>query len=62
METAGYVYAMPESTTSYRYLTKLPGVRSGRTIIEGTRIGVQTSWGWWSTARAWTRYAAASRA
>jgi uncharacterized protein (DUF433 family) len=27
-------------TTSYRYLKKTPGVRSGRTIIEGTRIGV----------------------
>jgi uncharacterized protein (DUF433 family) len=26
--------------TSYRYLTSVPGVRSGRTIIEGTRIGV----------------------
>jgi uncharacterized protein (DUF433 family) len=26
--------------TSYRYLTRIPGVRSGRTIIEGTRIGV----------------------
>jgi len=26
--------------TSYRYLTNIPGVRSGRTIIEGTRIGV----------------------
>jgi uncharacterized protein (DUF433 family) len=26
--------------TSYRYLTSQPGVRSGRTIIEGTRIGV----------------------
>ena len=26
--------------TSYRYLTTAPGVRSGRTIIEGTRIGV----------------------
>ncbi len=26
--------------TSYRYLINLPGVRSGRTIIEGTRIGV----------------------
>ncbi len=26
--------------TSYRYLTKIPGIRSGRTIIEGTRIGV----------------------
>jgi uncharacterized protein (DUF433 family) len=27
-------------TTSYRYLTRIPGVRSGRTIVEGTRIGV----------------------
>jgi len=27
-------------TTSYRYLTSLPGVCAGRTIIEGTRIGV----------------------
>ena len=26
--------------TQYRYLTSIPGVRSGRTIIEGTRIGV----------------------
>jgi len=26
--------------TSYRYLTNIPGVRSGRTVIEGTRIGV----------------------
>ena len=26
--------------TQYRYLTNVPGVRSGRTIIEGTRIGV----------------------
>ena len=26
--------------TSYRYLTNVPGVRSGRTIIGGTRIGV----------------------
>ncbi len=25
---------------SYRYLVALPGVCSGRTIIEGTRIGV----------------------
>lgn len=30
--------AMP--STLYRYLTNVPGVRSGRTIIEGTRIGV----------------------
>lgn len=26
--------------TAYRYLVNLPGVRSGHTIIEGTRIGV----------------------
>jgi uncharacterized protein (DUF433 family) len=26
--------------TSYRYLTNRPGLRSGRAIIEGTRIGV----------------------
>ncbi|MEI6862292.1 MAG: DUF433 domain-containing protein, partial [Verrucomicrobiota bacterium] len=32
------VSAMP--ATTYRYLTSLPGVRSGRTIIEGTRLGV----------------------
>jgi uncharacterized protein (DUF433 family) len=27
-------------TTSYQYLTQIPGVRSGRTIVDGTRIGV----------------------
>ena len=27
-------------STSYRYLAQVPNVRSGRTIIEGTRIGV----------------------
>jgi uncharacterized protein (DUF433 family) len=27
-------------STAYRYLTNIPGVRSGRTIVEGTRIGV----------------------
>ncbi len=26
--------------TSYRYLINLPGVCAGRTIVEGTRIGV----------------------
>jgi uncharacterized protein (DUF433 family) len=26
--------------TGYRYLTSIPGVRSGRTVIEGTRVGV----------------------
>jgi uncharacterized protein (DUF433 family) len=33
---------MNGNTTSvgYRYLTRQPGVRSGTTIIEGTRIGV----------------------
>ena len=25
---------------TYRHLTRIPGVRSGRTLIEGTRIGV----------------------
>jgi uncharacterized protein (DUF433 family) len=28
------------SATSYRYITRQPGVRSGHAIIEGTRIGV----------------------
>jgi uncharacterized protein (DUF433 family) len=27
-------------STTYRYLVSLPGVRGGKTIIEGTRIGV----------------------
>lgn len=27
-------------STSYRYLIRVPGTRSGNTIIEGTRIGV----------------------
>ncbi len=26
--------------TSYRYLTRVPGVCSGHTIVEGTRLGV----------------------
>ena len=26
--------------TAYRYLVKIPGVCQGRTIVEGTRIGV----------------------
>ena len=26
--------------TSYRYIVKAPGVRSGHAIVEGTRIGV----------------------
>jgi uncharacterized protein (DUF433 family) len=28
------------ASTAYRYLVKLPGVRGGNTIVEGTRIGV----------------------
>lgn len=28
------------AATAYRYLVNLPGVRGGKTIIEGTRIGV----------------------
>jgi uncharacterized protein (DUF433 family) len=27
-------------TTSYRYLVNVPGVCGGKTIVEGTRIGV----------------------
>jgi len=38
MITSDYRWFMP--ATSYRYLTRVPGIRSGRTIIEGTRIGV----------------------
>ena len=26
--------------TSYRYIVTVPGIRSGRAIVEGTRIGV----------------------
>ena len=33
-------YRSDMAATSYRYLTNISGVRSGRTIIEGTRIGV----------------------
>jgi uncharacterized protein (DUF433 family) len=29
-----------KTTEGYKYLVKIPGVRSGRTIVEGTRIGV----------------------
>jgi uncharacterized protein (DUF433 family) len=28
------------ASETYRYITRLPGVRSGNAIIEGTRIGV----------------------
>lgn len=38
MNAACYRAAM--AATSYQYLTKLPSVRGGKTIIEGTRIGV----------------------
>ena len=31
--------------TTYQYLTRIPGVCSGRTIIEGTRIGVHDAVG-----------------
>ena len=31
---------MSVPSTSYRYLVNLPGVCGGKTIIEGTRIGV----------------------
>lgn len=26
--------------TNYRYIVHLPGIRSGRAVVEGTRIGV----------------------
>jgi uncharacterized protein (DUF433 family) len=29
-----------QSSTDYRYLKRIPGVRGGNTIVEGTRIGV----------------------
>ena len=29
-----------EAAAAYRYLTRQPGVRGGRAIVEGTRIGV----------------------
>ena len=28
------------TSTEYRYLKRIPGVRSGNAIVEGTRIGV----------------------
>jgi uncharacterized protein (DUF433 family) len=31
---------MVMAATAYRYPVKLPGVRGGNTIVEGTRIGV----------------------
>ena len=31
---------MADTTTGYRYITRLPGVRGGSAIIEATRIGV----------------------
>lgn len=30
----------PNLVTHYRYITRIPGVRSGCAIVEGTRIGV----------------------
>jgi len=29
-----------KTSEGYKYLVKIPGIRSGRTIVEGTRIGV----------------------
>src|SRR2546421_8642659 len=34
-----YPYCMQTGAT-YRYLTRIPGVRAGNMIVEGTRIGV----------------------
>ena len=28
------------AATAYRYLTKIPGVRGGNTVVERTRVGV----------------------
>lgn len=33
-------YSRPVIATSYRYIVRMPGVRSGHAIVEGTRIGV----------------------
>jgi uncharacterized protein (DUF433 family) len=39
--TQGGVYGFGMATeTSYRYLTRVPGVRSGAAIVVNTRIGV----------------------
>ena len=35
-----WAYSRPMSATSYRYIVRHAGVRSGNAIIEGTRIGV----------------------
>ena len=32
--------SMETTSTSYRYIVRSPGVRSGRAHVEGTRIGV----------------------
>ncbi len=32
--------ATPLSSSGYRYITSVPGVRGGQAIVEGTRIGV----------------------
>ena len=37
---SGCAYATNMAATAYRYLVNIPGVCSGRTIVEGTRIGV----------------------
>ena len=29
-----------EASTSYRYISRVPGVRGGHAVIQGTRIGV----------------------
>ncbi len=28
------------AATAYRYLVNIPGVRGGKTVVEGTRVGV----------------------
>ncbi len=39
-DTSGATEASSPAGASYRYLTRVPGVRSGNAIVDGTRIGV----------------------
>jgi uncharacterized protein (DUF433 family) len=37
----------PSSTTTYRYITRVPGICGGRPIIDGTRTSVQALVGYY---------------
>jgi uncharacterized protein (DUF433 family) len=39
-DTTGAAEASSPTGASYRYITRVPGVRSGHAIVAGTRIGV----------------------